>query len=244
MNKLHPIKHDLKTTLWCGPAALAAITGRPTSEVVAAAKKISGKRRIKGMSNWLLKKTADALGFHLEAKYPNDATYLKYLHKPTLARWARENKALFADKPVIVNVTGHYVTVHGRSLIDNQTKKVVSLKRAPHRRCRVHVAFVASPIAPVFQQLAIAKSAESMIVKVAEDSHRTEARRLARQFGIEIEYFDCGQEPRFVYAPVTLDDEALDPFYGEHVVADWKEALERVKTYAQLSTTLPCVMEQ
>lgn len=243
--KLHPIKHDLKTTLWCGPAALAAITGKPTSEVMATAKRVMNRRTVKGMSNLYLSRVARALGVELETKYLSPGL--------TLARWCKTHKHLFADKPVIVNVTGHYVTVCGRTFVDNHVERAVPLKRAPHRRCRVQVVFVASPITPAapfpFPDNSGPELAKYVKPFSPVPSERTEARRIARRFDIEIqmeEFSEPGefQQPRFVYAPELLDSEELDPHAGDHVVNDWKEALDRVKQYARLATVIPCFAEQ
>lgn len=263
--KLHAIKHDLKTTLWCGPAALAAITGKPTSEIVAHAKRISGRRHIKGMSNWLLIKTAAALGVKLESKYFSDAIERKYGTKPTLARWCRENKALFANQPVIVNITGHYVTICGRTLIDNNHGvKPVSIKRAKFRRCRVHCAFVPVPLAAVavpsvidsekaitklFGPVPPAAPAPVRPVSVTEPSDRTVARRLARQFGMDIEMEDFSehlqfQQPKMLWPAPEMQTPELDPHDGDHFVGDWRTCAERAREYARLSVNLSCLSEQ
>ena len=146
--KLHPIKHDLKTVLWCGPAALATISGQPTSVVREAIRQHVRERNgkpavIKGL-NWTpLIAAARTLGYELKFRsIPGK--------RPTLAQWLRQNREHYRDTPYIVNVTGHYVTVCGRSFIDNKTGKTVPLSQAPGRRCRVVAYFrVEKSAAPV-----------------------------------------------------------------------------------------------
>lgn len=153
--KLHPIKHDLKSTLWCGPAALSIVTGAATSEIHRLISWRSGKPRVKGISNHQLCMAARDLGYQLVPIYdakedpkcfelaPSTCapgTMIKWPKKnsfPTLARFLRENKAAIRSAPVIVNVTRHYIVVHGRSFVDNQNRTPLPLKKAPGRRRRV-----------------------------------------------------------------------------------------------------------
>jgi hypothetical protein len=149
--KLHPIKHDLPGTLWCGPAALSAVTGEPTSRIHDIIKKIRGDNKpVKGVRNSELVKTAFVLGYALEPMfdYLEEWGKLPYCgrpplsrFKPTLARFVRLNRKELARFPMIVNVTGHYVVVSGRTFLDNNVGAAVPLKKAPRRRCRVKKAF-------------------------------------------------------------------------------------------------------
>jgi hypothetical protein len=153
--KLHPIKHDLPGTLWCGPAALSAVTGEPTSRIHDIIKKIRGNNRpVKGVTNSELVKTAFVLGYTLEPihdyfeewrKAPCGSCPIQF--KPTLARFVRQRRKELHD-PVVINVTGHYVVVHGRTFVDNNVAGPVPLKKAPRRRCRVKKAFRAVRIFP------------------------------------------------------------------------------------------------
>lgn len=145
MSKLHPINHDIKTTLWCGPAALATITGKPVSECMQAirdSRSYNHNKPIKGVGCRLLEKAAKRLGYRFESlPHPWSDGEI------TMAKWTRENKSKFADAPVLLIVTGHYVTVAGNSFNDNHTRTPVRLKRAPHRRKRVKAAWRVVPAA-------------------------------------------------------------------------------------------------
>jgi hypothetical protein len=142
-HRLHPINHDKGGTLWCGPAALATVTGLPTSKVHAALQRVTGRRVIKGVTNTALNKAANLLGYKLVKIWDvwvddPGGFKVKRSFQPTLARFSKEFRAYYqGDVPVIVNVTGHYVTIHKRTFIDNQVKVATPLWRAPHRRCRV-----------------------------------------------------------------------------------------------------------
>jgi len=159
MTKLHPIKHDLPGTLWCGPAALSITTGQPTSVIHRHIIAKTGKRRVKGVTNLVLGHVANALGFKLELIY-NWTEDHRYEMQwgiprriqnpvPTLARFLREQRENLSSAPVIVNVTRHYVVVQGRTFIDNQVGKPIPAKKAPGRRRRVFRAWRVVPLTSV-----------------------------------------------------------------------------------------------
>jgi hypothetical protein len=125
MNKLHDIHGGSR---WCGPAALTALTGRPTDEMAAEIRKVTGRKMITYVYASELQETLESLGY---------TTRLEYItgEKPTLARWLREREDRNAF--TIVLVTRHFVTVKGVKLVDNRVKKPVFIRKAPGRRKRV-----------------------------------------------------------------------------------------------------------
>jgi len=139
-NRLHPIRHDLPTILWCGPAALSVTTGYPTSVIHRHIMAYTGRRRVKGVNNYTLVNVAKQLGYALQPVF--QAT----THRPTLAAFLRTHRHEVNAYPVIVNVTRHYVVVSGRTFIDNQVKVPTPLKKAPGRRRRVFRAWRVVPV--------------------------------------------------------------------------------------------------
>lgn len=164
MDKLQPVKNDISTILWCGPAAISAVTGEPVSKIVAMAKQLSGKRCIKGISTGLLQRTMTMLGWEASTIHRFDRRkessghavvtqlrsgstitvipgafdkYVEVKDRPTLARYLREHREDFQEHACIVETTGHYVAVYGRRFCDNFTKEPVFLRKSPHRRARV-----------------------------------------------------------------------------------------------------------
>lgn len=164
MDKLQPVKNDIQTILWCGPAAISAVTGEPVSKIMAMAKHLSGKRCIKGISTGLLQRTMTMLGWEattihrFDRKKVTDGLavttrlrsgsvitvipgafdkYVDVKDRPTLARYCRQHAADFQEHACIVETTGHYVAVFGRRFCDNHTKEPVFLRKSPHRRARV-----------------------------------------------------------------------------------------------------------
>lgn len=234
--KLHPINHDLKTTLWCGPAALATVTGKPVSECVAALQKTTRKTApIKGVTNLMLTRAAAHLGIKLvELPPPVQETFLM----PTLAAWTRCNRHEFAAQPVIVNVTGHYVVVSGRSFNDNHTRTPVNLKKAPHRRARVQHVFRCEPLPPGSPVPEVLPKDIPPRVAHPEFQARCEARRLAALFGVEVERDVNTNDLIWVYPPKSLAwPEEKDRHAGDHATYSWAEALRRVKEYIEDLTT-------
>lgn len=226
MLKLHEINHDIRSTLWCGPAALATVSGQPVSVVMQAFREVTGKKTIKGVGWTALSRAAARLGLKLE---PLPLPFNHETHQwPTLAAYVRQNGTLFADCPVIVNVTGHYVTVWGKKFNDNWTVKPVSLKKAPRRRARVKAAWrvvkAEAPVAPV------------VVPPKPKDTARPareEANRLARLHGVSIDKGCPSPDVIWVYPPPSLDREEADCHANDHACYDWDEALKRVKDYVR-----------
>ncbi len=152
MIKLKPIKHDVKSKLWCGMGALSAVTGLPSSET----KKIfqsfrrctyvnvyneygdcvGDKERapvIKGISHPEMEKAFNLCGYNCALKEGYSSVPMK--ERPTLASYLRGRK--FKQSCYLICVTNHYVVVKGNSFIDNHTRKPVPLSKAPWRRKRV-----------------------------------------------------------------------------------------------------------
>jgi hypothetical protein len=136
--KLHAINHDLTTQLWCGLAAMATITGKPTSECRDMISAIRRNRRwlepearvaIKGIEPAELRLALEKSGF--------TATRLSVSDKPTLARYLREREKSEMAELLLIVCGRHYVVVKGRKLIDSHTQVPVWIRQAPHRRKRV-----------------------------------------------------------------------------------------------------------
>lgn len=241
--KLHAIKHDLKTALWCGPAALSAVTGKPTSHVVEAIRQSVNpayrNKPVKGVSNEILRRAAELLGCDIICHFNyimerRNASVDERLSRhrigtwrpPTLAAFCRQHRELLRHEILIINITGHYVTVSGRSFIDNHTGKVVPLSEAPFRRARVQVAWIVRP------GLKLDKVAPAP-PKPADPNakYRRESNELAKRYHISIEPHLPGEY--WVYPPPSI--EHIDPYADEHLAYDgWPDVRARVQRYAEL----------
>lgn len=222
--KLHPIVHDLKTTLWCGPGALATISGQPSSVCMAALRDTTRREgAIKGVGTWHLVKAAARLGYRLTS------LTLPVHHKLTMAAWTRENAATFAQNPVVLVVANHFVTIKGRSFNDNWCKVPMPLKKARLRRARVAAAYRVEVMDPDTSP-PVAKQIKIVPIAPPVDPMKSAVLRLAKAHGIPIDT-ERGSDIIWVYAPPALDSEELDRHAGDHATYDWPEAMVRVSEY-------------
>lgn len=150
---LHVVENDTKARAFCGPTAVAAITGQPISVVRDACRmarhgsdwptKFQRAPRVKGMMNNELATALRILGFV--------GRWIRVSCNPTSAAWLEMRTAEQRSKPCVINVTRHYVTVSGYEFVDTFTKgEIVDVDEAPGRRKRVqHVFIVSGQIAPL-----------------------------------------------------------------------------------------------
>lgn len=230
---LFKINHDHRSKLWCGPAAIAAVTGHPTSTIYRVVQANEKRNRIMGMFPGELNRAMHSLGYTgKDEMHPRGMT---------LAQFAAAHSDKFAQHPMIVATTEHFVVLHGRRFVDNVTQDPVWIKDAPHRRARVEWA------------CAWVKVRDAVIPKVAAPKQRSndmaKARRLAAKHGVDIEperYPDgmC----YWVTCPELADD---DPFEGDHFATDASEVLAKVERYIEHLTggyleavTAPCMLPE
>ena len=223
--ELKSVIHDNKSKLWCGPTALATLTGQPTSVIHRVIRDVSGKRKVTGTRVNHLIIAGLRLGIGM-TKYSVSG-------KPTLAQWLRKNQALYAHSPVVITLTHHYVTVMGRRFVDSHTREPVFLRKAPHRRARVECYLTVKPldhpVAPV-----------PVPVKKVDPYAKTRRKTafLAAAHGITIEKESPYEY--WVYPPNALED--MDAYEGQHLADGWGDVEERVKRYvADLKDSIFCI---
>jgi hypothetical protein len=111
LNTLKPGKGFEKRIHWCGPAALALITGRTLKHCHRLLAQIRGidQRYLKGVQNYEMKRALTRMGY-----------------MPTLRQWIEEDmKTRVWRGVVLVNVTNHYVVAHRGLVADNHWKEPV-----------------------------------------------------------------------------------------------------------------------
>jgi len=137
---LHVVENDTKAKAFCGPTAIAAITGQPISVVRDACRmarhgadwptKFLRAPNVKGMVNRELETALRTLGYV--------GRWMHVPGNPTFAAWLENRTGEQRCKPCVVNVTRHYVTVSGYEFVDTFTKgEIVDVYEAPGRRKRV-----------------------------------------------------------------------------------------------------------
>ena len=129
---LHPIINDTNGRCWCGPGAIAAITGLPLSQVKEAIYAMRGQRRVTRMTEYEVRDTLLHMGYRPSPpqKFPSD-------DRPSLARWLRERLPHQLKPVYLVNLTGHFMVAKGRKIVDNSTLTPVWIGDAPYRRAKV-----------------------------------------------------------------------------------------------------------
>lgn len=142
--RLYAIVHDLPGRLWCGPAAVAAVTGAPTSRIhaiIAAERATHGFRRgegIKGTWPNELRLAMFALGYrciwHAGANVAGTP-------RPTFAQFRRARAPELRDAALVVSLTGHFVALAGNRLVDNRYRDPIMASDYPHQRTRVEGAY-------------------------------------------------------------------------------------------------------
>lgn len=142
--KLFTVINDTRSRAWCGPTAVAAITGAPVSLVrdcFRLARFGSHWRDrprsppIMGTRDREVEHAMRSLGFH--------GHWQTVPGNPTLAAFLESRQGLLRSHPTIVCVTRHYVAVSGWLFCDTFTEgQVVDADDAPRRSKRVKRVFV------------------------------------------------------------------------------------------------------
>lgn len=231
--KLHPVRHDYRAKLWCGIAALATVTGRPTSECRAAIIATRGRsysevpQRVTGIYNGELRGAFALLGY--EMAQIADYNITPMLRRPTLAQWLKTREHV--SETVVINVTGHYLTVCGRRIIDNSERckdGPVTLKAIRCRRSRVVKAWVVRKATRAATWTPPAKP-----VRVPNTA-RAKCMALVKAFpDITVDDSDWRSMAQVWVYCAKLEATGEDAYEeAGHCAEDWDEALERAQTYA------------
>jgi hypothetical protein len=114
--------------IWCGPAALALITGRSLKYCHNKLARIKGvePRHLKGIYNWQLMKALDEMGYEVIDNLLDRGTLASYIDN-------RQNTA-HMKSVILINVTNHYVVAHMAQIADNWRPEPVPAKDHPSAR--------------------------------------------------------------------------------------------------------------
>lgn len=136
--QLHvPAKRE-KGRWYCGPFALAAITGMSFEEVRAAINIQKGRSNLnQGILGTSNAQMVNALG---DAGYKVIKVFNRADDKLTFSQWQKQ-WGIDASKVYLIELTGHWVTVQGGYFIDNHTQHKVHLAYAPWKRKRVKTVY-------------------------------------------------------------------------------------------------------
>lgn len=120
---------------YCGPAALMAVTGKRLPEVRAVVNNIRGRAHnqgITGMTQGEIDRSLEALGvkFSTRSIGPN---------RPTLRAFI---ESLEVSTPVLVYITGHFVTYYKGIIIDNHYRFGTTIDECKWAKKRVKAYWV------------------------------------------------------------------------------------------------------
>lgn len=143
----HPLRdvvNDTKSRAFCGPMAVAAITGEPISRVRDAF------RLVRYGDGWIHYKRAPAIMGTRAQEVERVLRLFGYVgswrvvdDQPTLAAWLEARGGIERTHPLIVQVTGHWIALCGWEFCDTRSRgRVVDAEEAPGRRKRVRRMFV------------------------------------------------------------------------------------------------------
>ena len=212
---------------YCGPAALSILTGCDTQQAAALLRLVSGKPSIKGCRTTDLLDAVERLGYNSQWSAPRPAGVEH--GKVSLAAWLKQTRDSRGSGTYLLVAGHHFAVIEGRRYCCGLTGKPVPFKSIPHRRAQVTEVRKITKVNPV----SIKRLLPDPSIKKRVASDRSKARALANKHGIEIDTWDSGSMG--VYPPSCLfKTETDDPFYGDHYVYDWEDALERVQEYSKL----------
>ncbi|MBU2325896.1 MAG: hypothetical protein KJ755_00850 [Alphaproteobacteria bacterium] len=143
----HPLRdvvNDTKSRPFCGPMAVAAITGEPISRVRDAF------RLVRYGEGWIHYTRAPAIMGTLAHEVARVLRLFGFIgswrlvdDRPTLAAWLEARAGVERTHPLVVQVTGHWIALSGWEFCDTRSRgRVVDAEEAPGRRKRVRRVFV------------------------------------------------------------------------------------------------------
>lgn len=133
MSRLYDIAHNGR--IYCGPAALIAVTGYDLPTVRAAINRAKGVPDNQG----IIGTSCKHLGMALES-FGFDFDHIPVREKPTLEKFALS--PFQAGELIIAHVTNHYVTILNGIAIDNHIRFGCDVTEHPSRRKHVRTMFL------------------------------------------------------------------------------------------------------
>ena len=228
---LHP--HRGKNR-WCGPGAIAILTGVTTDDASRMIRAFTGKRNCMGTPTHVLRKVLYECGItsHLSDEYWSG-------ERPTLNQWVTDGRSRGGTYLVVAG--NHFQILTDGLFVDNQVKEVTAfedLKKGKRRRVshtyRLHCSNGVKMPTHINDVLVDAEMLEEQRKQNRRqvDPTRRKARALAKKLDVRIdtsEWRDWGQ--LYVYVSDQFAEQYGDPWdEGEgHVRFSWEEVLHMLE---------------
>ena len=227
--KIHELNRGPKDNRYCGPAAFSFLTGMNTSDASLVFRHFYGLYRVRGLATRHLVGALREAGLECRRKMLDG--------KPTLAQWLRESKGDRTAGRVFLIVAGnHFQIVTGRKYACGRIGAIVGLSdKRIKKRCRVENVFEVIPasdhrarLTQLNRNIAGLKSHKrTESDQVASARRRT--KKIANEWGIEIEVDDFGGGSKSIYffAPGWLEElRNAGKLDFTTVAYDWFEAAD------------------
>lgn len=221
--KLHRVNRPRGHNRFCGPAAISAVTGMTTGDAAALIRKVNGKHSVMGTYTWEVLEALKRCGIHALRKTIKP--------KSTLAQWLKATvKDRTAGRVFLISAGRHWQVISGRRYVCGISKDIISIRdKGCRKRARVK---------EVFELITngITLPVETKTKKADPEAKiRRECKSLAAMIGAEIEK-ERGDYLIRVWPPEYVDED-FDPYVDDHSHGTWAQALDAVKTYAEMPRT-------
>jgi hypothetical protein len=227
--KLRAVSHPKgDANQFCGPSAISALTGMSSGEAARLLRHVTRRKAIKGASTSSVQRALALCGVRQIDGW-------NFRQPTTLAAWLRSTAGTRGGRIFLIVAGNHFQVVSGNRYVCGRTGAVVGLDDPKvKRRARMdRVMELDAPSGvtiPAQARKPVATPGERKRVSSAASAARR-ARKLAAEYGIEIDrHTDLDSRPWWVSHP-DLDDTPDDPHDGDHYVHSWEDVLERVEDY-------------
>jgi hypothetical protein len=219
---IHALVHDNKSRLWCGPAAIALITGQPTSVIHRMI--LEGRRgrctrdsrAVTGTTHAEVYQVLRELGYKDQRVAPIAGVFP--------AAHLVECIAFETHLPVLAATADHWFIVFRGQYFDNRHPEGVEMPEEMRGQ------LVDTVMA--WRQVAAPKLPAPKPPPASRHPDMRKALRLAKEYSIEVER-EGDIDAWYVHCPAEVD-EVDDIFEGDHYAHSPTEVLDKVTRYIEL----------
>lgn len=214
---------------WCGPSAIAGITGNDYPTAMNAIKAVRGRSDfperliIKGVPEYEMRGAFERLGYRM-----NRITFAPGI---TFARFLRERTPEQRKSIILVVAGNHYMAVSGNKAVDGIVREPVFISKMPGRRKRMESAYIVTRVQKVTPRV-MARSVNTVEAqrKIIQKAKLVEAGRnyrrakaICAEIGLTIEVRGHNEFEVMARNGYLIDDISGRLFSGPD---RWAESLE------------------
>ena len=117
---------------WCGPAALAAMTGINTGEAAALFRRLTGKRNCTRLHTQFMVRALAHLGYEVHRRDYDRSNW------PTVNQWLKN----YTGQPVILVAGNHYWALNGEHYVDSFNRLPTPISQIRKPRARIETVLI------------------------------------------------------------------------------------------------------